>query len=130
MAITTTLTDGVTPIEATSYGKPVIVFRAQHSEDFINRGNGILVDVPINIYDEGYGIEWKTNDEYLTHLELYYEEGRFQTTIEKLVDAFRFFDDPRNMSKFTQNAIKKYHEYYRVELRNKVLRELYCECYE
>jgi hypothetical protein len=130
VAIATTLTDGVTPIEATSYGKPVIVFRAQHSEDFINRENGILVDVPINIYDEGYGIEWKTNDEYLTHLELYYEEGRFQTTIEKLVDAFRFFDDPRNMSKFTQNAIKKYHEYYRVELRNKVLIELYGGCYE
>lgn len=115
---------------ATSYGKPVIVFRAQHSDDFINRENGILVDVPINIYDEGYDIDWKTNDEYLTHLELYYDEGRFQTTIEKLVDTFRFFDGPQNLSRFTQKAIEKYHECYRVELRNNNLKEIYDECYE
>ena len=57
-------------------------------------------------------------------------EGRFQTTIEKLVDAFRFFEYPQNLSRFTQNAIKKYHEYYKVELRNKKLKEIYGECYE
>lgn len=130
VVIATTLTDGVIAIEATSYGKPVIVFRTQHSEDFINRENGIGVDVPINIYDEGYGLDWKTNDEYLDRLGLYYRDGRFKTVVEKLVEAFRFFDDPRKLSRFTKNAIEKYHEYQRVELRNKILREMYDECYE
>lgn len=125
VSIATTLTDGVTAIEAISYGKPVIVFRGQHSKDFINRENGILVDVPINIYDEGYGIDWKTNNEYIERIKLYYKDGRFKTVIEKLVEAFRFFEDPRVLGRYTQNAIEKYHEHHRVKLRNKILRELY-----
>lgn len=125
-----THTDGVTVIEGTSYGKPLIVFRTQHSDDFVNRENGILVDVPINIYDEGYGIEWKTNEEYIERVKLFYKQGKFKTTIEKLIEAFVFFEDPHNMQRFTQNAIEKFHDCHRVELRNQALIRIYEECYE
>ena len=130
VAIATAFTDTGMYIEATSYGKPVIVFRMQQSDDFINGEYGILVDVPINIFDEGYGIDWKTNEEYFKRLELYYQEGRFQATVEKLVDAFQCFEDPQIMREYTQNAVKKYHECYSIELRNKNLKEIYDECYE
>lgn len=130
VSVATTLTDGVTPIEATSYGKPVIIFRTQHSKDFIDENNGILVDVPVNIYDDEYGIKWKTNDEYLDSVVTFYNNGRFKSTIKNLVDAFAFYDDETNLKSFTNNSISKYRKSYRIEIRHQSLKELYRECYK
>ena len=129
VAIATTLTDGVTAIEATSYGKPIIIFRMQHAEDLIDNNNGILVDTPINLYDDGYGIEWKTIDEYIEFIDRFYNEGKFEFTIKELIDTFIAFEDSNTLESLTQNAVAKYHKSYRIEVRNKMLKEIYDECY-
>jgi glycosyltransferase involved in cell wall biosynthesis len=128
VVISTTLTDGIGAIEAIAYGKPVIIFCTQHSKDFTNFDNGVEVDVPINIYDEGYGILWKTSEAYLKVLDKYYNEGKFEDVTDRLVDVFKSFEEASVLEKMRQNAIKKYYTHHRIELRNKKLMEIYNEC--
>ncbi|NCO14389.1 MAG: glycosyltransferase family 4 protein [Thiomicrospira sp.] len=125
-----TLTDGITAIEATSYGKPIITYRAQHSKDFINYDNGIEIDVPINVYDvTKYGIEWETNKEFEKTIKNYIDSGKFDKTIKKLVVAFEKYSEDRVfLEKQTLNAINKYYKDYTIENRNKKLLEIYDEC--
>ena len=90
VVLTITLTDGVTAIEATSYGKPIITFRTQHSKDFIDNDNGIEIDVPVNVYDvKSYEIVWKTKQEFDEIVKEYIKNGKFDKTIDDLVSAFK-----------------------------------------
>ena len=130
VVIATTLTDGVTAIEATSFGKPVIVFRNQHSNDFVNRENGVVIDVPINIYDEGYGKIWKTNEEYSELIKQQYIKGGFDEVVERLIHAFTIFRESKTIVQYTQNAVEKYYEFHTIDSRNRALMEVYEEVYE
>jgi hypothetical protein len=129
VVIATSLTDGVTPIEATSYGKPIIVFRGQHSYDFINNSNGFCIDVPINYYDEGYGSLWETDRSYFELVKHKYLNGDFDFSIIKLVDSFNFFLNNENLKLYKYNAIVKYKNSYQVINRNIELMEIYKKHY-
>lgn len=125
-----TLTDGVTAIEATSYGKPIITYRTQHSKDFIDHSNGVEIDVPINLYDvDKYGIVWKTKKEFDEIVKEYISNGAFDSTIDKLVKTFDNYTKNREfLEKQTKNAVEKYYKDYTIENRNKKLLEIYDEC--
>ena len=129
VVIATSLTDGVTPIEATSYGKPIIVFRGQHSYDFINNLNGICIEVPINYYDEGYGSLWETDGSYFELLKHKYLKGDFEIAINKLVESFLFFSINDNLRLYKNNAIHKYINSYQAINRNIKLLEIYNKHY-
>ncbi|CAG8998572.1 MAG: hypothetical protein CENE_00523 [Candidatus Celerinatantimonas neptuna] len=124
-----TLTDGVTAIEATSYGKPIITYRTQHSKDFIDNGNGIEINVPINVYDiDKYGIVWKTKEEFDEKIKESVENGLFEKTINDLVENLsKYSQDEVFLKKQTECAIEKYYKDYMVENRNKKLLEIYRE---
>ncbi len=123
------LTDGISAIEATSYGKPIVAFRTQHSKDFINNNNGVEIDVPINVYDvDKYGIIWKTKKEFDQVVQQYMTKGKFNKTIDDLVDVFvRYSNDKVLLKKQTENAVEKYYRDYTVENRNDKLLEIYDE---
>lgn len=128
VSIATTLTDGITPIEATSYGHPVIVFRAQHSEDFVKKENGILVDVPINFYDSGFLNGWTNFDDYLPAILECKRKGLFDDTIQHLVQAFEAYAGDKNLlKKHTKNAKELYDTEYDPRVRNAKLLSLYNE---
>lgn len=129
VVIAFTLTDGVTAIEATSYGKPIITYRTQHSKDFIDNNNGVELDVPINVYDlDKYGIVWKTKKEFNDIVKKYVSNGAFDGTIDELVKTFsRYSEDREFLKSKTQNAVKKYYKDYTIESRNKKLLEIYNE---
>lgn len=122
-----TLTDGVTAIEATSYGKPIITFRTQHSNDFIDNDNGIQIDVPINIYDvDKYGIVWKTKREFKEIVNEYIKNGSFKIATDELVNTFdKYSSDEIFLEQQTRNAVEKYYKDYTVENRNQKLLEIY-----
>ena len=122
-----TLTDGVTAIEATSYGKPIITFRTQHSNDFIDNDNGIQIDVPINIYDvDKYGIVWKTKREFNEIVNEYIKNGFFNIATDELVNTFdKYSSDEIFLEQQTRNAIEKYYKDYTVENRNQKLLKIY-----
>ncbi|MFM2484524.1 glycosyltransferase [Celerinatantimonas yamalensis] len=122
-----TLTDGITAIEGTSYGKPIIIYRTQHSKDFIDNENGVEIDVPINVYDvEKYGIVWKTKKEFDEVVKKYIKNGAFDSTIDGLVNTFSIYSEDRELlEKQTKNAIEKYYKDYTIENRNKKLLEIY-----
>ena len=124
-----TLTDGLTAIEATSYCKPIVVFRTQHSKDFIDNDNGYEIDVPINVYDvDKYGIVWKTKKDFDLIVKRYLKDGLFNKTIEDLVNIFIKYTEDRELLKIQmQNAEEKYYRDYRVEDRNRKLLEIYNE---
>jgi glycosyltransferase involved in cell wall biosynthesis len=130
VAIATTLTDGITPVEAMSYGLPVIVFRSQHSKDFVRNNNGIEIDVPINVYDKGYGVEWKTNESYIDKIIQYNKIGLFNNTINNLINAFKLYSDNRKLlALHKKNAINLFNQEHTIEKRNKKLLEIYDEVY-
>ena len=124
-----TLTDGVTAIEATSYGKPIITYRTQHSNDFLDNDNGIEIDVPINVYDiDKYGIIWKRKKEFNEITKEYIANGTFNITIDELVKTFTKYTQDRELLHYqTLNAIEKYYKDYTIENRNKKLLEIYDE---
>ena len=125
-----TLTDGITAIEATSYGKPIITYRTQHSKNFIDNNNGVEINVPINVYDiDKYGIIWKTKKEFNDIVNEYISNGAFDDTIDKLVATFSQYSQNRKLlEKQTKNAVEKYYKDYTIENRNKKLLEIYDEC--
>jgi glycosyltransferase involved in cell wall biosynthesis len=124
------LTDSIIAVEATSYGKPVVTFRSQHSKDFINNDNGMEIDVPINMYDvDKYGILWKTKQEFDEIVQEYISNGKFDRVVDNLVEIFvRYSEDPELLKEQTENAIEKYYRDYTAENRNKKLMEVYDEC--
>ena len=125
-----TLTDGVTAIEATSCGKPVVTFRTQHSRDFINNNNGFEVDVPINVYDvDKYGIEWKTNKDYENIVLQYIKEGKFDRSIDEMAEIMnRYCKDRDLLKEHTKNAVDKYYRDHTIENRNNKILDIYSEC--
>ncbi len=129
VVIAPSLTDGISPIEATSYGKPIIIFRGQHSNDFVDNENGILVDVPINIYDDGYGVLWKTESEYIDIILHMYKKNEFSNTIQSLTDSFTYFLNHENLILARDGAIEKFYNSYQIKIRNQKLSILYNEIY-
>ena len=125
IVIALSLTDGISPIEATSYGKPIIVCRGQHSTDFVNNNNGILVDVPVNIYDDAYGFLWKTELEYIDVIKKMYQKNEFASSIRDLVDALIHFSNKDNIIIARNMAIEKYYNTYQIKNRNQKLLDLY-----
>ena len=125
VVIALSLTDGISPIEATSYGKPIIVCRGQHSTDFVNNNNGILVDVPVNIYDDDYGFLWKSELEYIDVIKKMHEKNEFAYSIRDLVDAFIYFSNNDNIIIARNMAIEKYYNTYQIKNRNQQLLYLY-----
>lgn len=125
-----TLTDGITAIEATSYGKPIITYRTQHSKDFIDNDNGVEIEVPINVYDvDKYGIVWKTKKEFDDIVKEHISNGAFDSTIDELVTTFsKYSEDREFLEKQTQNAVEKYYKDYTIGNRNKKLVGIYDEC--
>lgn len=93
-----TLTDGITAIEATSYGKPIITYKTQHSKDFIDNDNGIEIDVPINVYDiDKYGIVWKTKKDFDEVVKEHIANGAFDETVDELVKSFSKYSQDRTL---------------------------------
>jgi len=79
-------------IEAMEYGLPIITFRCQRSADQVMNKNGFIVDVPFYYYDtEGWGIRWKTKEEFLKILENSKKNGGFSKTLEELTSHYQFF---------------------------------------
>ncbi|MGH1406887.1 MAG: glycosyltransferase [Rhodomicrobiaceae bacterium] len=130
VALACALTDGVSAVEAASYGKPVIMFRTQHSNDFLNMENGITINTPLNVYDvDKYGILWETKKQFNEIINTYRINGEFQKTIQQLIEAFEIYYFDRSFLKtHTKNSIKKYIKDYRIEVRNKKLIKIYNQC--
>lgn len=119
-------TDGVTAIEATSYGKPIMVLRAQHSEDFIDHDNGIMIETPLNIYDEGYGTKWRKEGDFEHELKSYYRDNKFEATINQLSDEILKVATSHNyLTQLKENARKKFLSTYHYEVRNQKLEKIY-----
>ncbi|MFC1771051.1 glycosyltransferase [Candidatus Margulisiibacteriota bacterium] len=130
VVIATTLTDGVTPVEAMSYGLPIIVFRTQHSKDYIKNGNGFEIDVPINIYDKEYGKEWKTNQDYVAKIKDYLNKGLFSDTINNLTKTFKLYSTDKELINIHKERTEQHFMLnHTIELRNKKLLEIYKEVY-
>jgi glycosyltransferase involved in cell wall biosynthesis len=125
-----TLTDSIIAIEAISYGKPVVTFRTQHSKDFIDNENGLEINVPINMYDvDKYGIVWKTKRGFDEIVQEYISNGKFDRTIDDLVEIFvRYSEDPELLKEQSENAIEKYYRDHTAKNRNKKLLEVYSDC--
>lgn len=95
VSIVLTLTDGISAIEATSYGKPIIVNNTQHGNDFVNNGNGIMLQTPLNIYDyEKYGTLWKQNCEFELEIMHYHRHKLFENVENELANKmWRYAND-------------------------------------
>lgn len=126
------LTDGTGVfLEALSNGLPIITYRAQHSFDFTGNQNGIVIDSPINVYDEGFGVEWKTYDGFLDRVNTLKKEGAFDQTVKGLVDAFTLYDTDHDELKHQSEATcELYHKEHSIEVRNDRLLQLYNNVFE
>lgn len=129
VVIAFTLTDGVTAIEATSYGKPIVVSRTQHSKDFVDNQNGVEIPLPLNVYDvEHYGATWRTKRQYEEAVAHYLALGKFDSSIEALADALvEYQRNPTLLERHRQNAVEKYYRDHVVTRRNHDLVRLYEE---
>ncbi len=73
---------GANVIEAFEYGLPVITMRSQRT--FVTQSSGWVVDVPFYFYDSGYGVEWRTWEEFWAVLDSAKANGNFDSSIESL----------------------------------------------
>lgn len=118
-------TDGGANIsEAFEYGIPVITMRSYR--DCILRENGWEIDVPLNFYDEGYGIEWKTWGDYWELLHSLKIHGKFNPVIEKFVSLFDSITiDPSILYEMSINSHFLAKNDFSITKRNLALREIY-----
>ncbi len=125
-----TLTDGISAIEALSYSLPIITYRSQHSSDFVANNNGIEVPVPINIYDEGYGHEWKNITDYEHAIDNHAKNGDFSRTVEGLYCALcRYHTDREFLATHASRSAELYWRRYSPTVRNRDLLNVYSDAY-
>lgn len=115
---------GANILEAFEYGIPVITMRSHR--DFILRKNGWEIDVPLNFYDEGYGVEWKTWQDYWELLRSLKNRGEFNPAIEKFVSIFdSIAKDPSPLYEMSLNSHFLAKNDFSLTSRNLALREIY-----
>ena len=59
--------DGIGPLEALSYGKPIISFDTINASQYVCSSNGYLLEIPFEYYDPfHYGTTWKLDADFLS----------------------------------------------------------------
>ncbi|MCK5494183.1 MAG: glycosyltransferase [Candidatus Omnitrophica bacterium] len=117
---------GANIMEAMEYGLPIITMRSQRSNDQVMNNNGIVVDVPFYFYDEGYGIEWRTWNDFFRLLEIAKSKGGFNITKEGFVKALNFFSkNPDRISEMGKQSYELASNEYSLIKRNQQLLRIY-----
>jgi glycosyltransferase involved in cell wall biosynthesis len=130
--IANTLTDGGGAQEALSFGKPLVMFRIYSAMDLLKNNNGILINVPLNIYDvKHYGKTWKSHNEFISYIEEYRESGKFDRTINDLSDSFRKYENNRSLvEEHRRNSVELFNKEFTLKNRNKKIISIYREIEE
>lgn len=59
--------DGIGPLEALSYAKPIISLNTINASQYVTSTNGFLVEIPFDYYDPvHYGTTWKLDSDFLS----------------------------------------------------------------
>jgi glycosyltransferase involved in cell wall biosynthesis len=65
--ISCSVMDGIGPLEALSYAKPIISLNTINASQYVTSSNGFLVDIPYEYYDPlHYGTTWKLDSDFLS----------------------------------------------------------------
>lgn len=115
-------------MEAMEYGLPIITMRSQRSKDQVMKKNGIVVNVPFYFYDEGYGIKWRTWNDFFRLLKDAKANGDFDVTKKELIKAFTFFsENPEQINEMGKRSYELAKDEYSFKKRNKELLRIYQE---
>lgn len=133
VAIIPVHTDGLTVyVEAVEYALPIITMRSQHSKTFVEEDNGYEVDVPFYFYDvDGYGLKWKTWEDFFQLLEDAKIDGKFDKTIVYMSQIFEKLENNKNiLLNLKENAFKVLFNKFKYTHRNKKLNGIYKKVYK
>ena len=115
-------------IEAMEFGLPIITMRYHRSQDLIMNNNGFVAEVPFCFYDEGYGYEWPTWEEFFRVLSSAKLNGDFDKTKEDFVKSFQYFsDNPLEVINMGKRSYELAKDEFSLTKRNKQLLKIYKE---
>lgn len=118
---------GANIIEAFENGLPVITMRSQRS--FVSNSNGWEIDVPFYFYDSGYGVNWRTWNEFWEVMNQAKKAGEFNKTIQEFVKIFdNIARNPKKLINMGRCSHAQALEKFSINLRNQKLNEIYNEC--
>lgn len=128
VAIAPVHTDGGANVyEAMENGLAVITMRSQRSEGYNRNNNCIIIDVPFYFYDtDGYGIKWKTFDDFFNEVEKAKKEGKFEPIVNSFKETFNYLNEsPEYLLDMCKRSYDLACKEFSIVERNAKLRTLY-----
>ena len=87
---------------------------------------GFIVEPPFRLYDEGFGIRWKTWDQFQSIVKAQFEAGNLSYMITEAVAHVEFLmNNPDQLKKMGQAAQKQQREKHSFRPHNKQVRKIY-----
>ena len=116
-------------LEAMAHGVPSVSTPNYHRGGWIVRGDtGLIVDPPLYHYDEGFGIEWETWDQFQETVKMRFERGDLSYMIAQAVTGIEFLmNSPRQLRLIGQAAQRQQREKHSIEGRNEQVRQVYAD---
>jgi len=116
-------------LEAIAHGVPTVSTPTFDKGGWILPGQtGYIVDPPFSLYDESFGIKWKTWNQFQEIVKIRFERGDLSYMItEAIAHVESLMNNPDQLKKMGQAAQKLQREKHSFEARNKQIRQIYAE---
>ena len=114
-------------LEAMAHGVPSVTTPNYHKGGWIVRGEtGFIIDPPFYHYDEGFGIVWKTWNQFCGRVKAELKRGSLSYIITQAIIFIEFFmNNPDQLQVMGQAAQKLQREKHSYKVRNKQVRQIY-----
>jgi len=114
-------------LETMAYGIPTVSTPNCDKGGWILSGQtGLIVEPPFSLYDKGFGIEWKTWNQFCGIVKMRFERGDLSYMIEEAIAHVEFLmNNPDKLQLMGQAAQKQQRTKHSYKVRNKQVLQIY-----
>ena len=114
-------------LETMAHGVPTVSTPNYDRGGWILPGEtGVIVEPPFSLYDEGFGTEWKTWNQFQRIVKTRFERGDLSYMVTEAVTHIEFLmNNPDRLKQMGQAAQRQQREKHSIEARNAQVRQIY-----